>query len=188
MTEKFQVVGVSEQKVDAHQLITGKPVFAGDVFHPNTLHVALKASPHAHAKITSIDTSRAEALEGVALILDHRNTPTKRYTTAGQGYPEPSPYDNRMFDTKVRFIGDRVAAVAAETKEIAEKAAALIEVEYELLPAVLSIDEALADGAPVIHDEEDSTGIWDAANNVAASVDVVVGDVEQGFAESTVVV
>jgi len=188
MTEKFQVVGVSEQKVDAHQLITGKPVFAGDVFHPNTLHVALKASPHAHARITSIDTSRAEALKGVALILDHRNTPTKRYTTAGQGYPEPSPYDNRMFDTKVRFIGDRVAAVAAETKEIAEKAAALIDVEYELLPAVLSIDEALAEGAPVIHDEEDSTGIWDAANNVAASVDVVVGDVEQGFAESTVVV
>ncbi|MCJ7725941.1 MAG: molybdopterin-dependent oxidoreductase [Acidimicrobiia bacterium] len=188
MTEKFQVVGVSEQKVDAHQLITGKPVFAGDVFFPNTLYIALLTSPHAHARITSIDTSRAEALEGVALILDHRNTPTRRYTTAGQGYPEPSPYDNRMFDTKVRFVGDRVAAVAAETKEIAEKAASLIEVEYDLLPAVLSIDEALAEGAPVIHDEEDSTGIWDAPNNVAAAVDVVVGDVELGFAESAVVV
>jgi len=188
MAEKFQVVGVAEQKVDAHQLITGKPVFAGDVTFPNTLHVALMTSPHAHARIRSIDTSRAEALEGVALILDHRNTPTARYTTAGQGYPEPSPYDNRMFDTKVRFIGDRVAAVAAETKEIAEQAAGLIEVEYEVLPAVLSIDEALAADAPVIHDEADSTGIWDAPNNVAAAVDVVVGDVEQGFAESAVVV
>ncbi|MCJ7724770.1 MAG: molybdopterin-dependent oxidoreductase, partial [Acidimicrobiia bacterium] len=110
------------------------------------------------------------------------------YTTAGQGYPEPSPYDNRMFDPKVSFIGDRVAAVAAETKQIAEEAAALIEVLYEVLPAVLSIDAATAAGAPVIHDETDSTGIWDAANNVAATVDVVVGDVEHGFAESSVIV
>ncbi|MCB2224021.1 MAG: molybdopterin-dependent oxidoreductase [Actinobacteria bacterium] len=188
MSEKFHVVGHAEQKVDAHQLITGKPVFAGDASFTGTLYVALLTSPHAHARITSIDTSRAEALEGVALILDHRNTPSKRYTTAGQGYPEPSPYDNRMFDTKVRFVGDRVAAVAAETKAIAEEAASLIDVEYEVLPAVLSIDEAMADGAPVIHDEDDATGVWDAAHNVAAAVDVVVGDVEQGFAESAVVV
>jgi CO/xanthine dehydrogenase Mo-binding subunit len=188
MAEKFQVVGVPEQKVDAHQLITGKPVFAGDVEFPRTLHVALLTSPHAHARITSIDTSRAEALDGVVLILDHRNTPATRYTTAGQGYPEPSPYDDRMFDTKVRFIGDRVAAIAAETKEIAEEAALLIDVEYKVLPAVLSIDEATADGAPVIHDEDDCTGVWDAAHNVAATVDIAVGDVEQGFNESAVVV
>ena len=188
MTEKFQVVGVSEQKVDAHQLITGKPVFAGDVTFPRTLHVALLTSPHAHARIRGIDTSRAEALDGVALVLDHRNTPAKRYTTAGQGYPEPSPYDNRMFDTKVRFVGDRVAAVAAESKEIAERAASLIEVDFEVLPAVLSIDAATAAGAPVIHDEEDCTGVWDAPGNVAAVVNLEVGDVARGFAESAVIV
>ena len=151
MAEKFRVVGVAEQKVDAHQLITGKPVFAGDVEFPRTLHVALLTSPHAHARITSIDTSRAEALAGVALILDHRNTPTKRYTTAGQGYPEPSPYDNRMFDTKVRFIGDRVAAVAAISPDIAEEALSLIKVNYEVLPALFDPLRAMEPDAPLIH-------------------------------------
>jgi len=91
-----------------------------------------------------------------------------------------------MFDTKVRFVGDRLAAVAAETKEIAAEAIKAIDVEYEELAAVLSIDAALAPGAPVIHDEDDSTGIYDPKRNIVADVDIDVGDLDRGFAESDV--
>jgi len=186
--DKFQVVGTNEPKVDGRTLVTGKPVFAGDVDLPGMLHVALVTSPMAHARITRIDTSAAEALDGVACVLTHRNTPTTRYTTAGQGAPEPSPYDSRMFDTKVRFVGDRVAAVAADTPTIAAQAAALVEVEYEDLGPVLSMDAALAPGAPVIHDEQDALDIWDAPHNIASVVSAITGDVSAGFDESAVVV
>jgi len=110
------------------------------------------------------------------------------YTTAGQGWPEPSPYDTVLFDKKVRYVGDRVAAVAAETEEAALEALRKIKVEYKILPAVFSIDEALAPGAPIIHDEPDAQGIYDAQRNIAAAVDVPVGDLERGFAESDVIV
>jgi putative selenate reductase molybdopterin-binding subunit len=188
MAEKFEVVGFNERKVDGTALVTGKPVFAGDLDQPGTLHLALLTSPHPHARIRSIDVSAAEAMDGVALVLTHENTPPLRYTTAGQGFPEPSPYDARMFDDKVRFAGDRVAVVAAESKTIADAAAAAIAVDYELLQPVLSIDDALASGAPVIHDEPDATGIWDAAANVAAAVDVRVGDVDGAWDHCDVVV
>jgi probable selenate reductase molybdenum-binding subunit len=162
-------------------------VFVDDIAPPpGMLHLALLRSPHAHARITAIDTTHAEWVPGVALVVDHRSAPEARYTTAGQGAPEPSPYDTRMFDTKVRFVGDRVALVAAESVAAARRAAALIEVGYEVLEPVLSIDAALAEGAPVIHDEDDALDVWDAAHNIAAHVAAVAGDVEQGFAESDV--
>jgi probable selenate reductase molybdenum-binding subunit len=189
MADKFSVVGNSLHRVDGRALVTGKPVFVDDLpERAGLLHIALLTSPHAHARIRSIDTIAAEAVAGVALILDHRNTPERRYTTAGQGYPEPSPYDARMFDTKVRWVGDRVAAVAADSPAAAERAAALIDVEYEVLQPVLSIDEAIADGAPVIHDEEDCLDVWDAPHNVAAHVVATSGDLAQGLAESDAVV
>jgi putative selenate reductase molybdopterin-binding subunit len=188
VSDKFQVVGVSERKVDGHALVTGKPVFVGDLAVPGTLHVALLTSPRAHARIRSIDTSAAERLDGVACVLTHENTPTTRYTTAGQGHPEPSPYDTRMFDTKVRFVGDRVAAVAAESKATAEEALGLVQVEYDDLEAVLSMDAALAPGAPIIHDEDDALDIWDAEHNTPAVVAAAVGDVATGLAEADVVV
>jgi len=185
---EFAVVGKSERKVDGVPLVTGRPKFVADIDLPDTLHVKILRSPYAHARILEIDTSKAEAVAGVACVLTHANTPATRYTTAGQGYPEPSPYDSRMFDDKVRFIGDRVAAVAAETEGAAEEALKLIDITYEQLPAVLSIDEALAEAAPVIHDEIDAAGIYEASRNIAADVDIDVGDVEKGFAESDVVV
>lgn len=183
---KFTVVGVSERKVDGRALVTGKPVFAGDVELPGMLHIALLTSPLAHARIRSIDTSAAEAHPGVACVLTHHNTPSMRYTTAGQGAPEPSPYDTRMFDTKVRFVGDRVAAVAADTAAAAREAAALIAVDFEELTPVLSIDAALASGAPVIHDEDDCLDVWDAAHNVVSVIGAKVGDLAAGLAESAV--
>ncbi len=185
---EFVTVGKNCRKVDGLALVTGKPEFVADLDLPGTLHVRILGSPHAHARIASIDAAVAEAMDGVACVLTYKNTPATRHTTAGQGYPEPSPYDTRMFEDKVRFVGDRVAAVAADTPEIAEAALAAIRVAYEPLPAVLSIDEARAEGAPVIHDEPDSTGIYDAARNIVADVDIDVGDVVSGYAASDIVV
>ena len=184
----FATVGKSLRKIDGVALVTGKPEFVADLRLPDTLHVKILGSPYAHARIASIDTSAAEAMPGVACVLTHKNTPTTRHTTAGQGYPEPSPYDTRMFENKLRFVGDRVAAVAADSEAIAQAAIKVIRVEYEELPAVLSMDEARQDGAPIIHDEPDSTGIYDAARNIVADVDIDVGDVNQGFSESDEIV
>ena len=95
-----------------------------------------------------------------------------------------SPYDTYLLDSKVRFVGDRVAAVAAESRAIAEEALRLIEVEYEVLPPVLDMEQAMAPGAPVIHDEPDSTGIHDASHNIAGYILKEIGSVEQGFREA----
>ena len=186
--KNFATVGKSLRKVDGVALVTGKPEFVADLQLPDTLIVKILGSPLAHARIVSIDVSQAEAMPGVACILTYKNTPTTRHTTAGQGFPEPSPYDTRMFEDKVRFVGDRVAAVAADSEEIAQAALKAIRVEYEELPVVLSIDEARRDGAPVIHDEADATGIYDVARNIVADVDIDVGDVAQGFSESDEIV
>jgi putative selenate reductase molybdopterin-binding subunit len=110
--------------------------------------------------------------------------PRVPYTTAGQGWPEPSPYDAVMLDAKVRFVGDRVAVVAAEDPELAQRACEAIKVDYELLPAVFDPEQALAPGAPVIHDEPDATGIRDPSRNVAAHITAAVGDVEAGFRQA----
>jgi len=188
MALERKVVGKNVRKVDGLSLACGRPKFTLDMDVPGALVGRILRSPHAHAEIVRIDTSEAEALPGVVCILHHGNVERIPYTSAGQGWPEPSPYDNFLFDRKVRFVGDRVAAVAAETEEAAEEALKLIKVEYKVLPAVFSPEEALAEGAPVIHDEEDAEGIYDAQHNVAAAVDIPVGDIERGFAESDVIV
>lgn len=187
-TQQRGAVGQSVTKVDGPSLVAGKPVFTLDLDLPGALVGKILPSPHAHAAIVSIDTSEAEAVPGVRAILHHGNVPRVPYTTAGQGWPEPSPYDTVLFDRKVRFVGDRVAAVAAETEEAAEEALAKIRVEYDVLPAVLSPEDALADGAPVIHDEPDAEGIYDAKHNIAAAVDIPVGNVARALAEADVAV
>ncbi len=190
MTERpnFSIVGQNERKIDGRALVTGKPVFVADLQLPETLHVKILGSPHAHARIVRMDTSQAQAMTGVACVLTHENTPAGRHTTAGQGFPEPSPYDTRMFDDKVRFVGDRVAAVAADSEQVASAALKAISVTYEELEPVLSIDDALRIGAPVIHDEDDARGIYDATRNVVADVDIDVGDIVAGFEESDIIV
>ncbi len=183
-----EVVGQNVRKVDGIPLATGQPLFTLDMDLPGALVGKILYSPHAHAEIVSIDTSEAEKVPGVACILHYGNVPRVPYTSAGQGWPEPSPYDTVLFDKKVRYVGDRMAAVAAETEEAALEALQKIRVEYKVLPAVFSVDEALAPGAPVIHDEPDAQGIYDAQRNIAAAVDIPIGDVARGFAESDVVV
>src|SRR5437773_3174884 len=133
----LKTVGRSERRVDSVKLATGRGTFVDDIALPGMLHARILHSPHAHARIRRIDAARARALPGVVLVLTHEDVPRVAYTTAGQGWPEPSPYDAFMLDRKVRFVGDRVAVVAAEDPETAERACAAIEVDYEPLPALL---------------------------------------------------
>ena len=177
-----RVVGKPETKVDAIKLAKGNPAFTDDVDLTDTLIAKVLYSPHAHARIVSIDDSKARALPGVHAVLHYGNVPRVRYASGGQSYPNPLPYDQVSFDDKVRFVGDRVAAVAADTEEIAIAAIDLIDVEYEVLPAVFDENEAILDGAPVIHDESDMEGAVDASHNLVHHLKADTGNVEDGFA------
>jgi len=179
--EELQVVGKPVQKVDAVKLAKGYPVFTDDYSMPGMLYGALLTSPHAHARIKNIDTSKAKALPGVHAVLTYKDIPRVKYASGGQSYPQPEPYDQASLDNKVRYVGDRVAIVAAETPQIAERALRLIEVEYEILPHVLDPVEAMKDGAPVIHDEDDSPGIYDAKHNIVYHIEAEVGNVDETF-------
>ncbi len=187
-----RVVGTSAPKVDGAGLALGVKKFVDDYDMPGTLVGKVLFSPHAHARITRIDASKARALPGVHAVLTHHDVPRIAHTTAGQGFPEPSPYDSFILDNKVRFVGDRVAAVAAETEELAAQALALIEVEYDVLPAILDAKHAREPGAPVIHDEPEAhipiPVEYDPQTNLAAHTLVEVGDLARGLAEADVTV
>ena len=178
------VVGHPELKVDALKLAKGNPAFVDDIDMRQMLYAKVLYSPHAHARIVSIDDSKARALPGVKAVLHHENVTRVRYASGGQSYPNPLPYDQVSFDNKVRYVGDRVAAVAAETVEIAAEALRLIDVTYEVLPAVFDEIGAIAEGAPVIHDEEGMEGAHDAGRNVVHQIHADVGDVDSGFADA----
>ncbi len=184
---KFRVVGQRVWRVDGVKLVCGEPVFTDDVRLPGMLHAGILKSPHAHAIIREIDVSKARALPGVHAVLTYKDVPRVPHTTAGQQPPEPSPYDAYLLDRKVRHVGDRVAFVAAETPELVEEALGLIYVDYEVLPAVFDPIEASKPGAPVIHDEPESRGIYDPSRNHVYHVEMEIGDVENGFAEADLV-
>ncbi|UCC62117.1 MAG: molybdopterin-dependent oxidoreductase [Anaerolineae bacterium] len=179
-----KVVGQPKAKVDAVKLAKGRPVFTDDFALPGMLYGALLTSPHAHARIRHIDASAARKLPGVHAVVTYEDVPRVSYASGGQSYPNPLPYDQFSLDNKVRHVGDRVAVVAAETPEIAQKALTLIEVDYEVLPAVLDPEEAMQPGAPIIHDELDAVGIHDAVRNIVHHIHVDHGHLEAGFAEA----
>ncbi len=181
---RTQVVNKPEPKVDAVKLVKGRGVFADDVEMPGMLYGGLLTSPHAHARIRSIDKSRAVALPGVHVVLTHEDVERVVYASGGQSYPNPPPYDQVSLDNKVRHVGDRVAVVAAETPELVQQALELIEVDYEILPAVFDPLVAMAEGAPVIHDEADAVDIHDAARNVAVKLHVDHHDVDAALSEA----
>jgi len=184
MSLPLKSVGRSERRVDSVKLATGRGTFVDDIALPGLLHARILHSPHAHARIARIDAAPARALPGVACVLTHLDVPRVPYTSAGQGWPEPSPYDAVMLDSKVRFVGDRVAVVAADDPELALRACQAIKVDYEPLPALFDPELAMAPGAPVIHDEADASGIKDAARNLAAALEAEVGSVAEGFAQA----
>lgn len=179
-------VGRPEKKVDAVKLVQGKPAFTDDVEMRGMLVAKVLRSPVAHARIRRIDASKARALEGVAAVLTYQDIPRVVYSTAGQSDPIPGPLDSFSLDSKVRFVGDRVAFVAAETEAIASQALDLIEVEYEELPALLDSREAMQPGAPILHDEPEFVNFADSdpTRNLAAEIRIDIGDVEKGFAEA----
>lgn len=185
--QELQVVGKSEIKVDALKLAKGNPAFVDDFEMRDMLHGKLLTSPHAHARILDIDDSAARALPGVHAVIHYKNIKRVRYASGGQSYPNPKPWDQVSFDTKVRHVGDRVAAVAAETPEIAAEAIKRIKVTYEVLPAVFDENEAITGHAPVIHDEPDMADAYDAGRNISHFIHAAVGDVEAGFAQADLV-
>ncbi len=185
-TDSLQRVGKPEPKVDAMKLAQGKPAFAADYDIRGLLHAKVLHSPHPHARIKSINTRKAANLPGVAAVLTYMDIPRVAYSTAGQSDPIPGPLDCFSLDNKVRFVGDRVAFLAAETPEIAEAALGLIEVEYEILDPILDSRRSMEPGAPIIHDEEDYVNFADSdpSRNLAAQIRIDIGDVESGFAEA----
>ena len=185
-TETWQRVGKPEKKVDAVKLAQGKPAFTADFEKRGLLVAKVLHSPVAHAHIKKIDTSKALALPGVAAVLTWQDIPRVAYSTAGQSDPIPGPLDSFSLDNKVRFVGDRVAFVAAETEEIAIKALDLIDVEFEPLEAVFDPGESMQPGAPILHDEPDYVHFADSdpSRNLAAEIRIDIGDVESGFAEA----
>lgn len=184
--ENLQSVGKPEIKVDAVKLVQGKPAYARDFEKRGMLVAKVLRSPVAHALIKSIDSSKARSLPGVAAVLTWKDLPREIYSTAGQSDPIPGPLDSFSLDTKVRFVGDRVAFVAAETEEIALEALKLIEVEYEELPTVFEPSKAMEPNAPMLHDEPEFVDFADsdANRNLAAHIHIDIGDVDQGFKEA----
>ncbi len=182
----LQTVGKPEPKVDAMKLVQGKPAFTADIEMRGMLVAKVLHSPVPHAMIMRIDAEEARALPGVAAVLTWEDIPRVVYSTAGQSDPIPGPLDTFSLDHKVRFVGDRVAFVAAETEAIAAEALSLIEVEYEALPAIIDYARALDEGAPQIHDEPEYVNFADSdpSRNLAAQIKIDIGDVEVGFSEA----
>lgn len=182
----MQRIGKSDTKIDAASLVQGKPAFTADLALKDTLIAKVLRSPFAHARIKSIDASKARALPGVAAVLTWQDIPRVVYSTAGQSDPIPGPLDMFSLDNKVRFVGDRVAFVAAETSAIADEALELIDVEYELLEPILDMRDAMKEGAPILHDQPEYVNFADSnpAINLAAKIRIDIGDVDKGFAEA----
>ena len=186
----YKSINKSVRKKDAMQLLLGKPVYTNDVTPDNALVVKILRSPHANAMVESINTAAAKKVPGVVDIYTWEDVPQTRFAIAGQTYPEPSPYDRLIIDRHVRFSGDAVAIVAAETEKAAEKALKLIKVKYEVLPAVSDFRTA-KDNPVLVHPEED----WfppcevggNPKRNLVASSDEIHGDVEGIMADCDIV-
>ena len=180
-------IGKSIPKQDGLAIVTGEPIYTGDFAPKGLLHLRVLRSPHAHARITKINTELAKNLPGVQAIFTHEDIIRRPYTTAGHMDPVPDPLDHYLLDNKVRFVGDRVAAVVAESVAIANHACELIEVEYEILPHVLDPVVAMQ-GEVIIHDELDSTGICDQQRNLAGQIHLETGDIQRGFQAADLIV
>ena len=213
--EHLTYVGKVKSKIDGRQLVAGWKSFVEDRVEVGANILIMLRSPHAHAYINSIDITEAEQAPGVVTIITAFNCPDVYYMAAGQGNPEPSPYDRRLFNRKVRHVGDRVAAIVARTEEQAKAARDLIKVEYEVLKPVFTVDEAMAADAPIVQNgkaeylsgepdnlEEYNSGVderegkviypfplhADNRHNVAAAAHGSIGDVDKGFSEAEVVI
>lgn len=173
----------------AVQVVTGTEQYTMDHTPEGLLHLAVLGSPVAHARILAIDTSAAEAIPGVHLVLTYLDAPQVAFSTARHEIREDDPDDTYVLDSTVRFVGQRVAAVVADSVAAAEKACRAIAVEYEQLPAVFDPEEARSPGAPLLHaDKGPDARIVDPSRNIVAELHGGVGDVEQAVAAAHTVV
>jgi len=170
---EFREIGKRVPIRDAASKVTGRKIYVGDMKLPGMLYAKVLFSPKAHARIKSIDTSRAESLPGVRAVATYKNTPQTRFNSALRFIEHKIPNTERIFDDTVRFVGDRVAAVAADTLEIAKEAVKLIQVEYEDLPAMMTVEEAIKEDAYPIHE----------GGNIVGQAHVEAGDVDKALAE-----
>ncbi|WP_068276651.1 molybdopterin-dependent oxidoreductase [Aldersonia kunmingensis] len=171
------------------RIVTGTEPFTTDIAPPGLLHLAVLGSPHAHARILSIDYAAALALPGVVAVYTHLDSPATPFSTARHEHRTDDPDDTLVFDRVLRFRGQRVAAVLAESIGVAQRACRLIAVEYEPLPAVFDPDSALAEGAPALHgDKGPPSRIADPERNVVAELHGATGDVDAGIAAATALV
>jgi len=189
----MKTVNQSMRKKDAMQLVTGQPVYMDDVIPQDCLIVKLLRSPHANAIVQEIDTSRALLVPGIEAIYTWKDVDQqgRRYTQAGQTYPEPSPYDRLVIDRHVRFAGDVVAILAGKDEKCVDKAMKLIKVSYEVLPAVLDYHTAL-DNPVLVHPEENWESLApvgaDNKRNLCAHDETGAGDIEAVLAGCDVVI
>ena len=189
----MKTVNQPMRKKDAMQLVTGQPVYMDDVIPQDCLIVKLLRSPHANAIVQEIDTSRALLVPGIEAIYTWKDVDQqgRRYTQAGQTYPEPSPYDRLVIDRHVRFAGDVVAILAGKDEKCVDKAMKLIKVQYEVLPAVLDYHTAL-DNPVLVHPEENWESLApvgaDNKRNLCAHDESGAGDIEAVLAGCDVVI
>ena len=187
----MKIVNTPVRKKDAMALVTGKPVYTDDIAPNDCLIVKLLRSPHPHAIIEDINTDIAKKVPDVECILTHKDVPKKRFTCAGQTFPEFSPYDRYIIEDKVRFVGDTVAIVAAKTEKAAEKALKLIKVKYKILVSIIDFKEAL-DNDTVIHPEDDWKILVDVGadnkRNLCSSGSETNGDIDAVFGECDVII
>jgi len=169
------LLGKSRARIDAPAKVTGEAIYTADLKLPRMLYAKVLRSPHPHARILSIDVSKATSLKGVEAVITGRDAYGEKWGVF------PYTQDHALIAIeKVRYIGEEVAAVAAETEEIAQEAIQLIDVRYEPLPAVFTIEEAMSEGAPKIHDQYE--------RNLNIHVSINVGDVDKAFKEADVIV
>ncbi len=190
----FRVIGTRPARFDAVDKVTGRAAFGADVTLPGTLHGRILRSPHAHARIRAIDTSRAAALPGVYAVVTAADLPRAEDRTdiVGEGTVNYKyQCDNTMASDKVLYHGHPVAAVAARTPQIADEALALIQVDYELLPPVMDVMDAIKPGAPLLHETMITKSLakpGDRPSNIASHFQYILGDPATGFAQADVVV
>lgn len=183
-------IGKPIVKKDAYALLSGQPVYTDDLATKDCLIVKLLRSPHAYARIKNINTDIAKKVPGIAAIYTYKDVPDIRFTLAGQSYPEPSPYDRKILDEVVRYVGDEVAIVAGENEDCVDKALKLIKVDYEIKKPVLDFRKAL-DNPIKVHKEDNFRTLCDVGTdqkrNLCAHGESVYGDVEDVLKNSAVV-
>jgi CO/xanthine dehydrogenase Mo-binding subunit/aerobic-type carbon monoxide dehydrogenase small subunit (CoxS/CutS family) len=181
-TESGEALGRNVAAPAGPDIVTGRARYTLDVAIDGLLHLKLLRSPHPHARIVAIDKSAALAVPGVVAVLTHEDAPDRLFSTARHDNPQDDVDDTRVLDSVMRFIGQRAAAVVAETEAAAEEACRRLVVTYEELPAVFDPVLAMQPGAPVVHDKPATSRIRDARRNIVAEVHGHIGDVQAGFA------